>query len=341
MVSVIIPAYNVEKYIVKTLESLKSQTFRPIEVIVVNDGSADKTSKVARNILSRSDLIWKVIDQKNKGVSIARNIGFSNTNGEYVYFLDGDDYVHKTFIEKMYKKAKKFNCDIVFCKYNRLSEKDKILHSYDKIFSQEIMFKFSERPYDGLCVLKEYLKRRINLWTGSVIYKKNFLLENFLNYTSTCWYGEDIEFILKSLAKAKRVISIPEVLAFYLQRERSTVTDRKKFWEKLMTLAEMFKRVECFLKQLNVSSSILELLKLYQKQHLFGYILAVILNKDIKDEKIFKEHFFCIVKDIEPRNFKQLLIKILASVLPMEIFLNLLPFLYEFYYNLKKSKGTE
>ncbi len=93
-ISVIVPAYNVEKYIPKTLKSLKNQTFKSIEVIVVNDGSTDNTRNVIINELTGADFDWKLIDQENKGVSVARNTGIEVSNGEYVYFLDGDDYVH-------------------------------------------------------------------------------------------------------------------------------------------------------------------------------------------------------------------------------------------------------
>lgn len=341
MISVIIPAYNVEKYIVRTLESLKDQTFRPIEVIVVNDGSTDRTSEIARNILSESDLIWKVIDQENKGVSIARNVGLLNANGEYVHFLDGDDYVHEAFIEKMYKKAKKFNCDIVFCKYNWVLENGETFRSYDDMFSPAIMLKLSEKPYVGVSVLKEYLKRRIHLWTGSVIYKRDFLVKNFLNYTPKCWYGEDIEFIMKALAKARRVISVSETLAFYLQHESSCTARKGMYWERFMEVVEMFKRMESFFRQHNINSDILKLLEDYRKQHLYGHILAIILNKDIKDEKIFEEQFLYTIKDIKPRTFKQLLIKILALFFPMKIFLKLLHLSNRFRSNLKKIYGRK
>ncbi|MFN3692324.1 MAG: glycosyltransferase family 2 protein, partial [Fervidobacterium sp.] len=91
LVSVIIPAYNVEGYIEKTIESVLNQTYRNLEIIVVNDGSTDKTREIAYNILKNSGVNFKIIDQTNQGVSVARNVGIENASGDYIKFLDGDD----------------------------------------------------------------------------------------------------------------------------------------------------------------------------------------------------------------------------------------------------------
>jgi len=146
-ISVIVPAYNVEKYIPKTLKSLKNQTFKSIEVIVINDGSTDNTRNVIINELTGADFDWKLIDQENKGVSIARNTGIEASNGEYVHFLDGDDYVGSTFAEKMYQKAKSNNCDMVFCRLDQTLPDKKLLHSFDTFFRSHIFKGLTIEPY--------------------------------------------------------------------------------------------------------------------------------------------------------------------------------------------------
>lgn len=103
-VSIIIPAYNVEKYIPRTLESIKSQTFKDIEVIVINDGSTDNTLTIVKNFLKNVDFSYKIITQKNQGVSAARNRGIKEAKGKYICFLDGDDFYDSFFIGKMERK---------------------------------------------------------------------------------------------------------------------------------------------------------------------------------------------------------------------------------------------
>ena len=108
MVSVIIPVYNVEKYIDECLKSVVSQTYKNIEVIIINDGSTDKSEEIIRSYLDKYENITYIY-QQNKGVSEARNLGLKNATGDYVLFVDSDDYIHKSMIEKMYNNAKYIN----------------------------------------------------------------------------------------------------------------------------------------------------------------------------------------------------------------------------------------
>ena len=103
-VSIIIPCYKCEKYIIKTLESAVSQEYTNIEIIVINDGSTDNCSSVVKTI--KDDRIH-LIEQKNQGVSFSRNKGIAMAKGEYVVFLDADDLLHPSFIERrVYKLSK-------------------------------------------------------------------------------------------------------------------------------------------------------------------------------------------------------------------------------------------
>ena len=109
-VSVIVPVYNVEKYIEKCLESLVNQTLKDIEIIIVNDGSKDKSEKIINKFLSKyKNIVY--VEKQNGGLSDARNYGMKYAKGEYIAFLDSDDYVDTTIYEKMYNKAKEENAD--------------------------------------------------------------------------------------------------------------------------------------------------------------------------------------------------------------------------------------
>ena len=116
LISIIVPVYNVEKYIDKCLKSLVNQTLKNIEIIVVKDGYKDKTQKIVeRYIKDNSNSI--LINSTNKGVAAARNIGLKIANGEYIGFVDSDDYVDKNMFKNMYNLAKKNNYDCVQCNF--------------------------------------------------------------------------------------------------------------------------------------------------------------------------------------------------------------------------------
>lgn len=148
-VSVIVPVYNCEKYIGECIESLINQTLRECEFIFINDGSIDKSKEIIEKYAKKDNRI-KLINQKNGGVSVARNTGLSNAIGEYIGFVDGDDYIEKDYYENLYNSANENSCEMVICnwkselkgKKNILSlpfEKNKVL---DKKYIEENIYPF-------------------------------------------------------------------------------------------------------------------------------------------------------------------------------------------------------
>ena len=113
-VSVIVPVYNVYDYLGKCLDSLVNQTLKDIEIIVVNDGSPDNSEEII-DIYKKKYKCIKAYKKENGGLSDARNYGIKRAQGEYIAFIDSDDYVDTQMLEKMYQKAKKDNLDIVVC----------------------------------------------------------------------------------------------------------------------------------------------------------------------------------------------------------------------------------
>ena len=112
LITIIINVYNGEKYIKKCLESVIKQTYKNIEILIINDGSTDKTLEIIKKI---KDKRITIINQKNTGLSLARNIGIDNSRGEYLYFVDADDYIEPDTIEYLYKLIKKHNVKIATC----------------------------------------------------------------------------------------------------------------------------------------------------------------------------------------------------------------------------------
>lgn len=132
IVSIIIPTYNLENCIEKTLESIINQSSYNFEIILVDDGSTDKTIEKAFEIMSNHPkLSYKIISKENGGVSSARNRGLLEASGKYILFLDGDDLISKNLVQEI-NKRKDTNSDILIWKYNTVSEDNKLLVEYSK-----------------------------------------------------------------------------------------------------------------------------------------------------------------------------------------------------------------
>ena len=125
-VSVIVPVYNVEKYLEKCLDSLVNQTLKEIEIIIVNDGSPDNSHKIIDKYTKKYKNI-KAYLKENGGLSDARNYGLKKASGEYIAFLDSDDFVKEDMYQKMYEKAKSGNFDMIVCDLNYKSENSSVI----------------------------------------------------------------------------------------------------------------------------------------------------------------------------------------------------------------------
>jgi glycosyltransferase involved in cell wall biosynthesis len=130
-VSVIIPVYNVEKYIKKSLESVMNQTLKEIEIICVNDGTKDNSRKIIEEYAQKDERI-KIIDKENGGLSSARNAGMEIARGEYLGFVDSDDWIEETMYEKLYEKAKADESQMVICAVHKYDDKSKKIVDDDR-----------------------------------------------------------------------------------------------------------------------------------------------------------------------------------------------------------------
>lgn len=217
-ISIIIPVYNVEKYILECLESIVNQTIQDIEIIVINDGTEDNSIEIVKSI---NDKRIKIISQDNKGLSAARNTGLKNANGEYIAFVDSDDFILiNSAYEKMYNIAKKDKSDIVVGnamyyysvdkKYQMKMEKEEFLNSPMK--SEDYFVKCLET-------------RRVYVPVWYNLYRTNLLKENSL-YFKEGIYHEDEEFTPRVLLKAKNVSIYQEEFYAYRQRIGSIMNSK-------------------------------------------------------------------------------------------------------------------
>lgn len=124
-VSVVIPVYNSEKYLKKCIDSLLEQTLKNFEIVIVNDGSQDGSQEIIQSYMENYPGMFKVLTTENGGQGRARNLGIQMTTGEYISFVDSDDYVSAEMLQEMYNKAKSENADLVTCNYSYVDEKGK------------------------------------------------------------------------------------------------------------------------------------------------------------------------------------------------------------------------
>lgn len=205
--SVIIPAYNVENYIERCILSCINQTFKDIEIIVVNDGSTDKTLEKIEYYKSKDNRIV-VIDKKNEGVNEARRSGFEIANGEYILFVDGDDWIKDNTIEVLYKEAKKKNYDIVQYKWIEKNNKNE----YKSEMSKNIKNK---------SLVELLLQGEVSPTIWSKFIRKKFIEDNDIKFPRNISYAEDLTFnCILSIYNPKFVI-IDEHLYYYCRREGS------------------------------------------------------------------------------------------------------------------------
>ena len=206
LVSIIVPIYNVEKYLKRCIDSIINQTYTNLEIVLVNDGSTDNCEKIC-NEYSKKDVRIKVIHKKNGGVSSARNEGIRNSSGHFITFVDSDDWIENEMIYKMLKLSKKYDSDYVMIGYNEtdnvqnktkysikesIIEKDEFMRKFFKIGNQECIF----YPW------------------GKLI-KRN-LIEDDL-FPVDCRIGEDVIANYKTLMKTNKIAVSNEKLYNYFQ----------------------------------------------------------------------------------------------------------------------------
>lgn len=212
-VSLIIPVYNVENYIARSLKSAVEQTMQDIEIIVVNDGSTDNSLQIINKFADKYDNIV-VINQNNMGLSGARNTGLKNAKADYIAFLDSDDFVDKKFIEVLYNLATEHDADIAYCNfYMYFPENDrskyKIMTSRNAIYSSDIALK------------KLIMDTTLHYYAWNKLYKKSLFTDNKIEFFDVLF--EDIATIPRLFYYANKVAVTNKALYYYTQRRGSII----------------------------------------------------------------------------------------------------------------------
>lgn len=195
-VSVVIPVYKVEQYISHTMQSLLNQTTRDFEVILVDDGTPDRSIEVAEAILKTSDVAYRILKQSNSGQGIARNTGVAAAQGEWIFFLDSDDVLQPDTLEGMLKLIQQYpNTDIVYSGFQ---------YVYEDPF-QEGKPETVVETFNTEQMLHGFLVRSKVVLVPGTLYRKQFLEENCLKQTGIRW-SEDQLFMWNVLSCVKQAV---------------------------------------------------------------------------------------------------------------------------------------
>lgn len=223
-VSVVVPVFNVEEYLHKCINSLLNQTLKEIEIILIDDGSIDKSSFIC-DFYSENYENIKVIHKKNEGLGMACNTGLNIATGKYIAFLDSDDWVDKEMYETMYKNAVENNAEMVFTGIRRVFEdgktenmyKPKVLKRYNSLseINKLILGMIASSP-------SSRIEREVPMSAKIVLYNRDFIIANHITFENErIFLSEDLLFNLDLLFKAKCVIEIPYIFYNYFVNFKS------------------------------------------------------------------------------------------------------------------------
>ena len=211
LISVIVPVYNVENFLEECLISIINQSYRNLEIIIINDGSTDSSKDICEKYKKKDKRI-KVIHQDNAGLSVARNTGIDNSLGKFLTFVDSDDYIHEKMIEILYNNMKKYNADISFCDYAKNENEIETLPIDSAVLMSPIDM------YNGL------YDKHIKIISACLkLYKREIF--DYIRYPKGKIY-EDAFVIHKILDKSKVFVYSDNKLYFYRTRKGSIMNSK-------------------------------------------------------------------------------------------------------------------
>lgn len=276
MVSIIIPCYNAEKTIKRCLESVISQTYKNIEIVIINDGSIDKTDSIIKKYINDNRI--KYYNRSNHGIGKTRNFGMKEATGEYITFLDSDDYLPNDAIDNLYKLAQKNKLDLVVSDYyvdnkNIKSEKIKFFPITNVKNNPNLIFDINLAPWNKL-----YKKELI----------ENIKFEENLKY-------EDAPFVIESIIKAKRIGKLDKETYYYVVNPNSETTIRDE------RIFDIFKILDIIGRLVENKKQLTEVYKTLCIRIICNYNIQQRYQKKIKTANRFINKGFYYMKKVDPK----------------------------------------
>lgn len=330
-ISIIIPVYNVEKYIKKCLISITNQSLKELEIIVVNDGSSDNSLEIIKKIKEKDSRI-KIIDKKNGGLSSARNIGIRESCGEYILNIDGDDWIEKECCKEMYEKAINNNLDIVIADMYWNFGEENVQYRHDLQLNEE-------KIISNIKYLENFFNNKIFPNSCNKLYKAELYKKNNIYHPLNISMGEDLSTTPRLAYYAERIGKINKSYYHYIQHNSESLT-KKNSRKRIYELLEAFKILEDFFSK---DYDVKNLKMLHMEYQLFrkGY--------NIKDKFYNKAicEYICLCKEKRDKNIRKNL-KMRTYIFLLRTIPSLLLFRYIYYFdqfgvfikqNIKKIKG--
>lgn len=304
LISVIVPVYNIEKYLNRCVDSLINQTYKNLEIILVDDGSTDNCPKICDDYEKKYEAV-KVIHKKNGGLSSARNVGIKQASGDYIGFVDSDDWVAADIYRKCKEMMQKYNCDIVdfeveFVSEEGLPEKINFIESVSLVKGSDIIYDYLYRGQTDKAPFSVCRK----LYTRRLFDGISFP-EGKIN--------EDIVTNYKVLENADLLLHINEVGYYYFQKNEKSITSgelKKKDFDLLAASREL-----CAMSEKYEDVRILRLAKIKLARSYFSLLAKSIVggdSEDISDEDIkyllkkLRKNYFLLMKSPMPLSRKVL-----------------------------------
>ena len=242
LISILVPVYNVDKYLRVCLDSLINQTYQNIEIVLVDDGSKDGSGKICDEYAQKDTRIV-VVHKENEGVAKARVTAFEHSHGELITFVDSDDYVDKQYVEKLATPILVDDCDMVSCDYCKVLDGKIIIPSPKRtgVYEKKEISDFIRNHYfyDEEC--KGY---GMTIFLCTKMIKRKFAHDG-LKEGVDLWLGEDQIGVFQMLMNCNKLCLIPDRLYYYVQYAgQATTKYNKSLWENISTLMERYQRID-------------------------------------------------------------------------------------------------
>ncbi|WP_295156254.1 glycosyltransferase family 2 protein [uncultured Brachyspira sp.] len=254
-VSVIIPIYNVEKYLSKCLDSIINQTLKDIEIICINDCSTDNSENIIKEYIKKDNRIKLINHNENQGLGFARNTGIYNSTSNYLVFIDSDDFVSSNFAEELYNTALKYDADIVFTNnIYTVNENKYYIKPYYHNRLKKWKKDFKDKCFEGISNFNVNTPEKENTpeyplavaWNK--LYKKEFLEEKKLLYTKVR-LAEDVDMFYRILANSPKICYNNNAKYYYLQRSTSLAGSIHTAKQIPIAILEVFENVFNYYKE--------------------------------------------------------------------------------------------
>ncbi|MDR0969524.1 MAG: glycosyltransferase [Lentimicrobiaceae bacterium] len=236
-VSIIVPIFNCENYLLDCLNSIKNQSYQDFELILINDASTDNTQDIIDDFLQKNKElnIRTYKNDSNKGDCFSRNLGIEKSLGEFICFCDADDFYHPLFLESMLSEIIKFK-DLVYCGYDILNTISRKTILYENRW---------QYINNSKKIISYYLQSRIHFAHVGAVYRKSFLIEKNIKYNENTSHGSDLEFVCNILLSSARCGCVQKSLYYYRIRTGSITTslDAKKVMEPIYCFRRIIKKI--------------------------------------------------------------------------------------------------